>query len=92
MQGEAAARQSIEGTAGAPVKGEEAARLAGGRIRDTGALDHGHVEPAAAKVIGRRGTDHASPAYDHAHCHRWAPFIAPGPLSVELTTNRQASR
>ena len=67
VQVEAAPCQRLGGRAIAPVEGQEPARLARGRVGDTGALDHHGLDAALAEEVGDRRADHAAPADQHAH-------------------------
>ena len=75
VEREAAARQRLDRRAVAPVEREEAARLAGGRIGDAGALDHRALDAALAEEVGDRRADHAATAdqYPHARLAVFTP-------------------
>src|SRR5260221_7381345 len=72
MELEAPPCQSIERTAAAPVEGQEAARLAGGRTGDGVTLYDGRPRASSACEVGDRGadrattTDHDAPARAHS--------------------------
>ena len=76
---EAAARQSVEIAAAAPVQRQEGARLAGGRSADLVAFDHHRPRAARRGVVGDGGADRAAAA-DRcaAPAHAWTgPGQAP---------------
>src|SRR5262249_57107374 len=64
MEREAPPCQSIKWAAAAPVEGQEAARLAGGRTGDSVTLDDGRPRAASAGEVGDRSADRATAA-DH---------------------------
>ena len=70
MQREAAPRQRVERTAGAPVEREETAGLARRCGGDFGALNDGHGDTAAAEEISGAGADHATAADHDVHGSR----------------------
>jgi hypothetical protein len=67
MKVEASARQGIERRAGAPVKRQKSARLAGCCRGDLGPLDDDDVDPEATKEVGRAHADYASAADHNPH-------------------------
>jgi hypothetical protein len=67
MQHEAAARQRIERTAGAPVEREKATRFTGSRASDPGTLDDGNVDTAPSQKIGGASSNHAAAANHDTH-------------------------
>jgi len=67
MEREAAARQSIERTTGAPVEGQKAARLAGSRASDPRSLDDDDIDAAPGQEIGGARSDHAAAANQDTH-------------------------
>ena len=67
VQGEAAARQSIERTAGAPVEGQKAARLAGGCAGDIRPFNDSDIYAAAGQELRGAGSDHTAAANQDTH-------------------------
>ncbi len=64
---EAAPRQRFERRPVAPVERQEPAGFAGRRVRDPGALDHRHLDAAAAQEIRDCGADDAAAANQDTH-------------------------
>jgi len=67
MEVEASARQRIERGAGAPIKRQKSACLAGCCRGYLGPLDDDDVDPAATKEVGRARADYASAADHNPH-------------------------
>jgi hypothetical protein len=67
VQREAAARQSIERSAGAPIEGQKAARLARRRASDSRSLDDDNIDAAPGQEIGDASSDHAAATDQDTH-------------------------
>src|SRR4029434_8404161 len=67
VQCKTAARQRIERTAGAPVEGEKAARLAGSGASDLRSFDDDDIDAAAGEEIGGASSDHAAATNQDTH-------------------------
>src|SRR5262249_9495172 len=81
MEFDAPPCQSIKRAATAPVEGQEATRLAGGRTGDGMTFYDGRPRAASACEVGDCGTDHATTANHDARarthsgylCQSWLP-------------------
>ena len=78
VQREAAPRQSIERTAGAPVERQKTTRLAGRCARHLRALNDSDIDAAPSEKIGGASSDHAAAANQNTH------FTAPKSLGEKL--------
>ena len=67
MQGEAAARQRIERTTGAPIEGQKATRFAGSCASHLRSFNDSDIDSAPGQEIGGAGSDHAAAADQHTH-------------------------
>jgi hypothetical protein len=67
MQREAAARESIERTADAPIEREKPTRFAGRSASDVGSFDDSDIDAAPSQEIGGASADHAAAANRNTH-------------------------
>ena len=67
MQGEAAARQRIERTTGAPIESQKATRFAGSRASDLRSFNDSDIDAAPSQEIGGASSNHAAAANHDTH-------------------------
>ena len=67
MQGEAAARQRIERTTGAPIERQKATRFAGSCASHLRSFNDGDIDAAPGQEIGDASSNHAAAANQNTH-------------------------
>ncbi len=84
MKLEAPPCHRIERSAGAPVKRQKAAGLAGRRGGHFRPLHHNDVDPAASEEVGGAGSDHAASANYDPHDVSKDTYRSAGPAHVRF--------
>jgi hypothetical protein len=67
MQGEAAARQRIERTTGAPIENQKATRFAGSCASDLRSFNDRDIDAAPSEEIGGTSSNHVAAANHNTH-------------------------